>query len=222
MDLSGPHYPGRFPDDTPESYPKRPQYFLCASYRVFTDLEHQTRLADEGYAQQCLDDIPPLERKVNFSEDAVLPQGGGCRTNPGDDDGTVVRSRVLYFARFLETKHSSETIPAIEDIVNEVNCMFKCKAVFRIHADKAKELTGDRVKAHFRERGVRITETAGYDPNSNPRAEGAIGLVNTRARVMLSGMGPEARELWPAAVQHACWALRNGSNSRKRVVPCVR
>ena len=218
MDLSGPRYPGRYPDDAPESYPIRPQYFLCASYRVFTDFEQQQRQENEDFAQKCLDDIPPLERAVRV--DAKLPEGSGRRKDPGSvDDETAEKSRVIYFARFLESKHSSETIPAIEDIVNEVNCMFKCKAVFRIHADRAKELTGDRVKSYFRDKGVRVTDTAGYDPNSNPRAEGAIGLVKTRARVMLSGMGPEARELWPAAVQHACWSLRHGADARKRVVP---
>ena len=70
MDLSGPHYPGRFPDDTPASCTKRPQYLLCASYRVFTDLEHQTRQDDEDYAKKCLDDIPPLERKRDVRDDA--------------------------------------------------------------------------------------------------------------------------------------------------------
>ena len=41
LDISGPHMPGRWPSDTPESWGKRAQYFLIASYRVFTDDEQK-------------------------------------------------------------------------------------------------------------------------------------------------------------------------------------
>ena len=33
--------------------------------------------------------------------------------------------KILYFSRFLETRHQEETIPMIEDIANQVNAIFK-------------------------------------------------------------------------------------------------
>ena len=109
---------------------------------------------------------------------------------------------MLYFARCLETKHSEETIPAISDMANEINSLFKRKSVFRIHADRAPELAGERVKAYFRERGVWCTETAGYEPNSNPRAECGVGMAKPRARAMPASLGPRRRELLPAAIKN--------------------
>ena len=63
------------------------------------------------------------------------------------------------FARFLETKHVDETIPAIEDVVNHVNAIYKCQAVYRIHADRASELVGHNVKSYFKPRGIIVTDT---------------------------------------------------------------
>ena len=54
--------------------------------------------------------------------------------------------KTLYFAIFLETNQSEDTIPAILDVVNEINAIYKVKAVYRIHADKAPELAGGTVK----------------------------------------------------------------------------
>ena len=77
-------------------------------------------------------------------------------------------------------------MPAIQSIVTEINCHFKTKAVYRIHADRAKELTGDYIKGRFNTNwGIRVTETPGHEPNANPRAESAIGVVKPRARAML-------------------------------------
>ena len=36
---------------------------------------------------------------------------------------------------------------------------------------------------------------------------------------MLSGLGAEGRVLWPLAVQHACWSLREGARPSRRRVP---
>ena len=88
-------------------------------------------------------------------------------------------------------------------MVTEINDLFKCHAVYRIHGDKASELTGERVEEYFEPRGIRVTHTPGYEPNANPRAESAINVIKTRARVMLQSLGPKCRTLWPCAVQHA-------------------
>ena len=52
MDLSGPHLPGRWPSASPEKYAKRAQYFLVASYRVFTQEEFDTATVDAEFAKK--------------------------------------------------------------------------------------------------------------------------------------------------------------------------
>ena len=88
-----------------------------------------------------------------------------------------------------------------------------------MHGDRASELTGEAVSEYFEERGIRVTETAGYEPNANGRAESAVGVIKTKARVMLMGLGPMGKALWPAAVQHACWCTRRDTKCRKTLVP---
>ena len=84
------------------------------------------------------------------------------------------------------SKNIKETLPAIQSIVAEINCHFKAKAVHRIHADRAEELTGDFIREGFStDWGIRVTETPGYKPNARPRVESAIGVVKPRARAML-------------------------------------
>ena len=81
--------------------------------------------------------------------------------------------------------------------------MFKRKAVYRVHGDRASELTGEAVSEYFEDRGIRVTNTAGYEPNANGRAESAVGVIKTKARAMLMGRGPTGKALWPAVVHHA-------------------
>ena len=103
----------------------------------------------------------------------------------------------------IGAKHLRETIPALNSIVNQMHAQFRRKAVLRIHGDKAGELTGEAVENFFEARGVRVTKTAGHDPNSNGRAEGGIGIIKTRARIMLQQLGDAGGTLWQLAVQHA-------------------
>ena len=89
-----------------------------------------------------------------------------------------------------------ETIPALEDIVNEANNLYTRKAAWRVHSDRAGELASPTVKAYFRQKGVRVTSTAGYEPNSNGRAENAAGIIKEKARVMLAKLGGT----WPSTL----------------------
>ena len=51
MDLSGPHLPGRWPSASPEKYSRRAQYFLVASYRVFTQEEFDAATVDAEFVK---------------------------------------------------------------------------------------------------------------------------------------------------------------------------
>ena len=59
-------------------------------------------------------------------------------------------------------------------MVNRIQNLFKRKAVYRVHADRAQELTGDRARQAFERIGVTVTSTAGYESNANGRAERAV------------------------------------------------
>ena len=133
--------------------------------------------------------------------------------------GVKTPTTITLYDNNNNTMSASFELPALEGMINETNDLFKCHAVFRMHGDRASELTGPSVKAYFRPKGVRITEAAGYEPNASPRAESASGVIKTRARVMLSSLGSRGRTLWPAAAQHACWCLRGGSKHRKVLAP---
>ena len=87
--------------------------------------------------------------------------------------------------------------------------MFKCRSVFRIHGDRATELTGPGVTAHFAEKNIKVTCTPGYESNNNGRAERGIGIVKAIARTMLQSMPQSDNgQLWGAAVMHAAYCSR--------------
>ena len=190
---------------------------IVAIYRVFTQEELQQSTDDANFAHARASG-EPFGRLDNASEEAGLD--GSSDSRRGDDlEPELPAHKRLYFARFTETKYPSEAIPALRSIINEINDLFKCKSVYRMHGDRASELTGEAVTNYFEERGVRVTETAGYEPNANGRAESAVGVIKTKARVMLMSLGSVGKVLWPAAVQHACWCTRRDTKCRSTLVP---
>ena len=130
---------------------------IVASYRVFTQEEVNQSIDQTNFAKRRASGEPfgPVD---NASEEA----GPADRSDSqrGDEEEPDQYPKRLYVARFLETKHVSETIPALRSIINEVNDLFKCKAVYRMHGDRASELTGEIVTDYFEERGIRVAETA--------------------------------------------------------------
>ena len=80
----------------------------------------------------------------------------------------------MYFVELIPSKSIGDTIPALDRMINRIENCHKCKAVYRVHGDRAHELTGERVKAHLGARGIEVTSTAGYDSNANGRAERAV------------------------------------------------
>ena len=89
--------------------------------------------------------------------------------------------------------------------------------VYRIHGDKAGELTGPKAKAQFAKQGIRVTSTPGYEPGNNGRAEKGVGLIKVHARAMLLTIPDERdrQELWPFAVQHAAYCSRMASQGKR-------
>ena len=82
---------------------------------------------------------------------------------------TKPNSQTIYFVELLSAK--SEAAAGILRMVNRIEYRHKCKAVYRIHVDRAPDLTGEWQKQLLDTKGILATSTAGYDKNSNGRAE---------------------------------------------------
>ena len=67
--------------------------------------------------------------------------------------------------------------------------------VRRIHSDRAKEFVTRPFQEFCTQKGIRLTTTAGYEPQSNGTAERAVGLIKSIA----------SRCLHHAQLPHACW-----------------
>ena len=85
---------------------------------------------------------------------------------------TKPNSQTSYFVEFLPAE--SDVPQGVIRMVNRIENQLKCKAVYRIHADRAQELTGDRARQAFENRGITVSSTVGYDSNANGRAERAV------------------------------------------------
>ena len=78
----------------------------------------------------------------------------------------------MYYVELMAEK--SDAGSALMRIINRIENQHKCKAVYRVHADRAQELTGDRTRKLLEDHGITVTSTAGYDNNANGRAERAV------------------------------------------------
>ena len=67
--------------------------------------------------------------------------------------------------------------------------------VRRIHSDRAKEFVTRPFQEFCTQKGIRLTTTAGYEPQSNGTAERAVGLIKSVA----------SRCLHHAQLPHCCW-----------------
>ena len=83
----------------------------------------------------------------------------------------VTKRTDAILRRGVSNKGIADIAPALNKMVTRLGNLHKCKAIYRVHADRAKELTGDRHKQWLENCGVMVTSTAGYDSNANGRAE---------------------------------------------------
>ena len=98
------------------------------------------------------------------------------------DDGR----RTVYYMEILNSKRVTDTLPALLRILARIESQHRCKAVFRVHADRAQEFTGDRIGAALAERCIRVPYMAGVDPNANGRGERGVRWLKEKARTYLS------------------------------------
>ena len=129
---------------------QHPRYMLVGAFIPFSD-----RGAKFRHEQEVLD------RRATGLEGPVQLE---TTTKPN--------AQTLYFVEFMAAK--SDASSAIMRMINRIENQHKCKAVYRIHVDRAQELTGDRHRTFLENQGITVTSTAGYDSNANGRAERAV------------------------------------------------
>ena len=113
----------------------------------------------------------------------------------------------MYFVELISAK--SEAPIAGERMVNRIQNQHKCKAVYRIHVDRAQELIGERARQTFENIGIIVTSTAGYESNANGRAERAVLFFLQKVRTLLStnirseNFQKKLAQFWTFAAQHS-------------------
>ena len=185
MDIGGPYVQGVPVTDRPVARHQWPRYMLVGAFVPFGEKEAKAR-----YDQEVKD-----RHAANLEGPVML------------ETTTMPNSRTLYFVELLPAK--SDAPQGVIRMVNRIENQHKCKAVYRIHADRAQELTGDRARQAFENRGITVTSTAGYDSNANGRAERAVRYFTEKVRTLLSSkirsekFQERLQQLWTYAAQHA-------------------
>ena len=80
------------------------------------------------------------------------------------------KGQTLYFVEVVATRSTENVAPAVLRIINRINNLHKVKAVYRLHADRARELSGEKAWDMFEQVGVTVTSTANYDSNAGEKA----------------------------------------------------
>ena len=150
MDIGGPYRQGIPLTDRITAKHQWPRYMLVRAFIPFSEKEARA----------------PYEQEVNDSQAAGIygPKQLELVTKPG--------AQTLYFVECIPAK--SDAPYALVKMVNRITSQHKCKAVYRIHVDRALEAIGNRAKQLLENQGITVTSTAGHDFNANGRAERAV------------------------------------------------
>ena len=120
---------------------------------------------------------------------------------------TKPNAQTLYYVELMA--ENSDAGSALMRIIIRIENQHQCKSMYRVHADRAQELTGERTRKLLEYHGITVTSTAGYDSNANGRAERAVLWIQQKAMTLLSSntrsekFQNKLKSLWTFAVQHA-------------------
>ena len=205
VDMSGPHHLGLFPSALPEDAVRRARYYLLGAYQMYTaeELELRIQHQNDAAAAAGMGEVRPEERMIIVSKNLVATE---------TDAGEVDTRKVLYYVEILTSKRPAEVLAALQRIVANVEEEFHGRVIYRLHGDRASELTGKQSKDYFaaREAGpIVVTATPGKESNNNGRAERGIGVTTGMGRTMLMALDPADRKLlWPMSIQHGAYNQR--------------
>jgi hypothetical protein len=118
----------------------------------------------------------------------------------------------LYFVEFVTSKNQPELLLAIQKMVAQVESHWHgTRVIWRIHGDRAVEITGPLVTEWAATRGCIVTRTVAQNPQSNGIAERAVAWLKHRTRLLLHQAKSRVSTMyWPyamlrAAAHHRCW-----------------
>ena len=138
VDIGGPYPEGLPVTDQPNVARYRyPKYMLVGAFIPFNAKEAQNRYDKEVRDRHAIG----LEGPV-LMEQFTKPD-----------------SQTLYFVEVIPDR--SEATSAIRTMITRIENLHKGKAVYRVHVDRAKELTTERFRRNLAESGVLLTTTAG-------------------------------------------------------------
>merc|ERR1711973_483065 len=187
VDISGPFMKGLPVTDRKEKDEYWPRWMVVGAFTSYTPKEAFDRHERESQYRISagLEGPVPLEQTVSQ------------------------KPRTLYYVEVTATKKSEEVVPAVLRMINRINNVHKVRAVYRLHSDRARELSGEKSRDKFEALGVTVTSTANYDSNANGRAERGVLFFQEKARTLLSTQirsetfQYQLKKLWTFAAQHA-------------------
>ncbi len=113
--------------------------------------------------------------------------------------------RRVYFFIPVKDKKSTTGLECIQTIVAMLNN--EGISIKRFHSDRGTEMFNSSSKKWLLSEGILPTTTIGDDPQSNGRAEAAVGHAKRRVRTLLHASkvveGFDAKALWPHAATMA-------------------
>ena len=121
VDISGPQFPGRMPTDAPEQWARRAQYFVLASYAVFSPAERDEQARNLDFAKLKRGESGDLHRfapegaggqghpeepqRLGAAASGLRLRGGGVEDQSHEKeeehDQTEQHQKTLYVVRFL-------------------------------------------------------------------------------------------------------------------------
>ena len=164
IDISGPFPEGITPTNRPVIEADRPQYILVGAFAPFP---HETAL--KRWERRT------RELHTRGYEGPILYE------ERGSDAKTVV-----HYVEMLRSRRIEDTLSAILRIISKIEGKHKAKTVYRLHGDRAQELTGKLVQEKMAEIGIVVTSTAGCDPKANGRAKKAMRWLEEKTRTLLA------------------------------------
>ena len=111
---------------------------------------------------------------------------------------------------FVASKGQQEIGMALQRMFCRIESRYSgAHVIWRLHGDRAHELTGQTVAAWANARGVHVTKTVAKNPQTNSIAERAISILKQEARKLLSSLRDVPQSvLWPFAVLRAATLQR--------------
>ena len=95
--------------------------------------------------------------------------------------------RTLTFAVPVKSRQAGDVVEAVARIYSRLRALQV--PVLRVHSDRARELTSRPFKQWVANRSLYQTFSAGDEPQGTGRTERAIGLLKSRAKVLIKAAG---------------------------------